>query len=118
MSFGKAVRKLRSRHADLHFVYEAGPCGYEVYRYLADLDLMCDVIAPSLIPREYLRVKSAFGFRDESIYFFNKFHHLTIFFLLLLYSLHSAADGTVFFNVQMLANVFQGFLRYVDACYR
>ena len=52
LSFGKAVRKLRSRHADLHFVYEAGPCGYEVYRYLADLDLMCDVIAPSLIPRK------------------------------------------------------------------
>ncbi len=32
-SFGKAVRKLRSRHTDLHFAYEAGPCGYEIYRY-------------------------------------------------------------------------------------
>lgn len=50
-SFGKAVRKLRSRHADLHFVYEAGPCGYEIYRYLRNQGLDCVVIAPSLIPR-------------------------------------------------------------------
>lgn len=50
-SFGKAVRKLRSRHSDLHFVYEAGPCGYEVYRYLKKQDLVCEVIAPSLIPK-------------------------------------------------------------------
>lgn len=50
-AFGKAVRKLRSRHEDLHFVYEAGPCGYEIYRYLSKQGLACDVIAPSLIPR-------------------------------------------------------------------
>jgi transposase len=50
-ALGKAVRKLRSRHADLHFVYEAGPCGYEVYRYLSGEGLDCEVIAPSLIPR-------------------------------------------------------------------
>lgn len=50
-SFGKAVRKLRSRHTDLHFAYEAGPCGYEIYRYLSGLGLDCAVIAPSMIPR-------------------------------------------------------------------
>jgi transposase len=50
-SFAKAVRKLRSRHTDLHFAYEAGPCGYEVYRYLSGLGLDCSVIAPSMIPR-------------------------------------------------------------------
>lgn len=50
-SFGKAVRKLHSRHSDLHFVYEAGPCGYEVYRYLSGNNLDSVVIAPSLIPR-------------------------------------------------------------------
>lgn len=50
-SFGKAVRKLQSRHADLRFVYEAGPCGYEVYRYLSRNKFDCVVIAPSLIPR-------------------------------------------------------------------
>lgn len=52
VSFGKAVRKLQSRHADMHFVYEAGPCGYEIYRYLTEQKLRCDVIAPSLIPRK------------------------------------------------------------------
>lgn len=51
-SFGKAVWKLRSAHSDLRFVYEAGPCGYEIYRYLCDLSLDCSVIAPSLIPRQ------------------------------------------------------------------
>lgn len=50
-SFGKAVRKLRSRHTDLQFVYEAGPCGFEVYRFLYRHKLDCVVIAPSLIPR-------------------------------------------------------------------
>lgn len=50
-ALSKVVRKLRSRHTDLHFVYEAGPCGYEVYRYLSGQGLNCDVIAPSLIPR-------------------------------------------------------------------
>ncbi len=50
-AFGKAVRKLRSRHSTLHFAYEAGPCGYEVYRYLQRQNLDCVVIAPSLIPR-------------------------------------------------------------------
>lgn len=50
-SFSKAVRKLRSRYSDLHFAYEAGPCGYEIYRYLSGQNLDCVVIAPSLIPR-------------------------------------------------------------------
>jgi transposase len=51
-SFGKAVRKLRSRHSNLHFVYEAGPCGYEICRYLNGQSLDCAVIAPSLIPKK------------------------------------------------------------------
>lgn len=51
LALGKAVRKLRSCHATLSFVYEAGPCGYEVYRYLRGEGLECAVIAPSLIPR-------------------------------------------------------------------
>lgn len=32
------------------FCYEAGPCGYEVYRFLKDFNLSCIVVAPSLIP--------------------------------------------------------------------
>jgi hypothetical protein len=28
------VRKIMSRHPDVEFCYEAGPCGYDVYRQL------------------------------------------------------------------------------------
>ena len=50
-SLGKVVRKLRSTGNALYFVYEAGPCGYEVYRYLKNQGLECAVVAPSMIPR-------------------------------------------------------------------
>jgi transposase len=30
----KVVRKLVSTGNHLHFVYEAGPCGYQIYRHL------------------------------------------------------------------------------------
>jgi len=30
----KTLRKLVSQDRTLHFCYEAGPCGYELYRYL------------------------------------------------------------------------------------
>jgi transposase len=45
------VRKLQSKGAQLVFVYEAGPCGYWLYRYLIRKGLTCFVVAPSLIPR-------------------------------------------------------------------
>ena len=32
----KTLRKLVSEDKTLHFCYEAGPCGYELYRYLTD----------------------------------------------------------------------------------
>jgi transposase len=51
-SFGKAVRKLVSTGADLHFAYEAGPCGYEVFRYLRSKGLKCMVVAPARIPKK------------------------------------------------------------------
>lgn len=47
----KVVRKLVSTGRHLHFVYEAGPCGYEIYRHLTTLGLDCVVVAPSKIPR-------------------------------------------------------------------
>ena len=31
--------------------YEAGPCGYVLQREAAAVDIACDVIAPSMIPR-------------------------------------------------------------------
>src|SRR5919198_2774712 len=46
------VRKLQSKSAQLVFVYEAGPCGYWLYRYLTRKGLTCLVVAPSLIPRK------------------------------------------------------------------
>ena len=36
----------------LHFCYEAGPCGYGVQRQLTRLGHRCDVVAPALIPRK------------------------------------------------------------------
>ena len=46
------VRKLQGKGKQLHFVYEAGPCGYWLYRYLTKKDLKCWVVAPSQIPKK------------------------------------------------------------------
>lgn len=46
----KLVDKLGKCDRDLHFCYEAGPCGYGLYRQLTQLGHTCDVVAPSLIP--------------------------------------------------------------------
>ncbi len=48
----KAVRKLQSKGAELHFAYEAGPCGYDIYRHLTKQGFSCIVVAPSLIPKK------------------------------------------------------------------
>lgn len=47
----QAVRKLQATGKTLHFVYEAGPCGYVIYRHLAAKGLACVVVAPSMIPK-------------------------------------------------------------------
>jgi len=47
----KALRKLVSRGHPLHVVYEAGPCGFVIWRHLAAQGLACEVVAPSSIPR-------------------------------------------------------------------
>jgi transposase len=46
------IRKLQSKSHHLVFVYEAGPCGYWLYRYLAKKGHICWVVAPSLIPKK------------------------------------------------------------------
>ncbi len=51
-SVEKVVRKLQSTGATLRFVYEAGPCGYDLYRFLTKKGLDCVVVAPSKIPRK------------------------------------------------------------------
>jgi transposase len=50
-SLDKALRKLVSRGAPLHIVYEAGPCGFVIWRHLTAQGLHCEVVAPSSIPR-------------------------------------------------------------------
>jgi transposase len=50
----KLVRQFESKHpgVTLHFVYEAGPCGYWIFRFLTSLGHCCYVVAPSLIPKK------------------------------------------------------------------
>jgi transposase len=48
----KLVKKVTSDGESVSFCYEAGPCGYEIYRQLIDLGQRCDVVAPSLIPKK------------------------------------------------------------------
>src|ERR1700680_2642422 len=47
----RAVRKLESSGRELVFVYEAGPCGFGIYRGLAARGHACWVVAPSNTPR-------------------------------------------------------------------
>ncbi len=48
----KLLRKLQAKGKTLHFVYEAGPCGYWLYRSLTKKNLKCWVVAPSQIPQK------------------------------------------------------------------
>jgi len=48
----KVVRKLVSKGDRLHFVYEAGPCGYQIYRHLTAQGFDCSVVAPSMVPKQ------------------------------------------------------------------
>jgi transposase len=48
----RAVRKLASQGSTLRFVYEAGPCGYEIYRHLTRKGFGCKVVAPSKTPKK------------------------------------------------------------------
>jgi transposase len=45
------IRKLQATGTELRFVYEAGPCGYQIYRHLRAQGLQCDVVAPSMVPK-------------------------------------------------------------------
>jgi len=51
---GKWIERLSRRYGGerLLFVYEAGPCGYGLYRQLVASGHACEVVAPSLIPRK------------------------------------------------------------------
>jgi len=40
------------KEGEIRCAYEAGPCGYELYRQLTEMGIDCAVIAPALIPRK------------------------------------------------------------------
>jgi transposase len=48
----KLVRRLHSHASELVVAYEAGPCGYGLYRTLTRKGITCLVVAPSLIPKK------------------------------------------------------------------
>lgn len=51
----QAVKKLLGRLERTHepvCCYEASSCGYVVHRWLAEMGIACDVVAPSLIPKK------------------------------------------------------------------
>src|ERR1700736_1657449 len=47
----KVVRALRAPNRRLHFVYEAGPCGFGIHRHLTSRGEDCVVVSPSMIPK-------------------------------------------------------------------
>lgn len=56
----KVIRRLHSKGPkELKFVYEAGPCGYGIFRHLTGLGFECVVVAPSMLPkRSGCRIKN------------------------------------------------------------
>jgi transposase len=48
----RALRKVKKPGVELHCAYEAGPCGFVIYRRLKKLSIDCVVVAPSLVPRK------------------------------------------------------------------
>jgi transposase len=47
----KVVRALRAPDRQLHFVYEAGPCGFGIFRHLIKRGEDCVVVSPSIVPK-------------------------------------------------------------------
>jgi transposase len=46
----RMLKRLAKPGKELHFCYEAGPCGYGLYRQIVDAGHVCVVAAPSAIP--------------------------------------------------------------------
>jgi len=51
-AIGKLLRQLKRGGGRISWCYEAGPCGYGVYRQLSGAGEQCQVVAPSLIPKK------------------------------------------------------------------
>ena len=55
----KVIKSLTTSGAELRFIYEAGPCGFALYRYLTGNGFKCIVTAPAMIPkRKSVRIKN------------------------------------------------------------
>jgi len=50
-SIRRTFQRLK-RGTSLRCCYEAGPCGFELYRQLTAMGIHCEVIAPSLVPKK------------------------------------------------------------------
>ena len=46
------TKRLTTKGRMAEFCYEAGPCGYGLYRHLTRLGFECAVVAPAMIPRK------------------------------------------------------------------
>ncbi|GAA4648235.1 IS110 family transposase [Kistimonas scapharcae] len=51
----RLIRRLQSKATKLFFAYEAGPCGYWLYRYLTGKGFHCIVAAPSRLPKDKIK---------------------------------------------------------------
>lgn len=47
----RLIERLKREAGEIRCVYEAGPCGYELYRKLREAGIHCDVIAPAMTPK-------------------------------------------------------------------
>jgi transposase len=50
-SMERLLQRLQDLPGKVHCVYEAGPCGYELQRYLTVNGIHCEIAAPALIPK-------------------------------------------------------------------
>ena len=53
----RLCKRLQSKARHVRVVYEAGPCGYGLYRQLVEKGFDCMVCAPSLIPKKARRAR-------------------------------------------------------------
>ena len=62
-SVNKLIRRLSEEAGGevLQFCYEAGPCGYGLYREITTSGHYCDVVAPFLIPRKPMACRRTYA---------------------------------------------------------
>jgi len=48
----RLLKKLREMSGEVQCVYEAGPCGYDMQRFLSGNGISCEITAPALIPKK------------------------------------------------------------------